>query len=67
MHLLMLVSDFEEVMHVQRPEDGTVHHAQAEQAPPPKQVTAALARFSWARFAAVFRADRRLRRPDAAQ
>jgi hypothetical protein len=30
MHLLMLVSDFAEVMHVQRPEEGTAQHVQPQ-------------------------------------
>jgi hypothetical protein len=30
MHLLLLVSDFAEVAHVQRPEDGTVAHVRVE-------------------------------------
>jgi len=33
MHLLLLVSDFAEAAHVQRPEDGTVAHVRTEAAP----------------------------------
>jgi hypothetical protein len=33
MHLLLLVSDFAEAVHVQRPEDGTVAHVRVEASP----------------------------------
>ena len=56
MHLLLLVSDFAAVMHVQRPEDGTLSHPEVSE---PAAVPAPpVGRFSWGRLVAMLRPAR---------
>ena len=64
MHLLMLVSDFAEVMHVQRPEEGTAQHVHPRSAEAERPVP----RSRFARLLGTIRAPRlrhALKRPAA--